>query len=251
MMRTETKRKAAPRRPAAAPDAGHVPIAGGAAMLDMPKLQRNTLNDEVYDQLKQAIIAGTILPGSTMTIRSLAASFGISPMPVREALRRLVAEHVLVMLPNRSVALPVLTRARFRELTRIRTSLEGLAAEEAAARIDRRTIETMADINERMERKGAPRQSDYLVLNREFHFALYHSAGLPTLLSIIESLWLQAGPLLNIQQRVYSEANRTVQAHHRVLLKALRRGDAGAARAAIVSDIEEAAEIIGERLPES
>lgn len=217
----------------------------------MPKLQRNTLNDEVYDQLKQAIIAGTILPGSSMTIRSLAASFGISPMPVREALRRLVAEHVLVMLPNRSVALPVLTRARFRELTRIRTSLEGLAAEEAAARIDRGIIEAMARINERMERKGAPRQTDYLVLNREFHFTLYRSAGLPTLLSIIESLWLQAGPLLNIQQRVYSESNRTVQAHHRVLLKALRQGDGAAARAAVVSDIEEAAAIIGERLPES
>lgn len=217
----------------------------------MPKLQRNTLNDEVYDQLKQAIIAGTILPGSSMTIRSLAASFGISPMPVREALRRLVAEHVLVMLPNRSVALPVLTRARFRELTRIRTSLEGLAAEEAAARIDRGIIESMARINERMERKGAPRQTDYLVLNREFHFTLYRSAGLPTLLSIIESLWLQAGPLLNIQQRVYSESNRTVQAHHRVLLKALRQGDGAAARAAVVSDIEEAAAIIGERLPDS
>lgn len=217
----------------------------------MPKLQRNTLNDEVYDQLKQAIIAGTILPGSSMTIRSLAASFGISPMPVREALRRLVAEHVLVMLPNRSVALPVLTRARFRELTRIRTSLEGLAAEEAAARIDRGIIEAMARINERMERKGAPRQTDYLVLNREFHFTLYRSAGLPTLLSIIESLWLQAGPLLNIQQRVYSESNRTVQAHHRVLLKALRQGDGAAARAAVVSDIEEAAAIIDERLPDS
>jgi DNA-binding GntR family transcriptional regulator len=225
--------------------------AGRSAAIDVPKLQRNTLNDEVYQQLKQAIIAGTILPGSAMTIRSLAASFGISPMPVREALRRLVAEHVLVMLPNRSVALPAFTRERFRELTRIRTSLEGLAAEEAAARIDRRTIDSMADINSRMEQKDAPNQSDYLVLNREFHFSLYQSAGLPTLLSIIESLWLQAGPLLNIQQRVYSAANRTIQAHHRVLLKALRRGDGAAARSAIVSDIEEAAEIIGARLPEA
>jgi len=247
----ESRRKRAARVAGGASGGEFAPPGGGSTVLDVPKLQRNTLNDEVYDQLKQAIISGTIPPGSTITIRNLAASFGISPMPVREALRRLVAEHVLVMLPNRSVALPVLTRARFRELTRIRTSLEGLAAEEAAARIDRRTIDMMADINGRMERKGAPRQSDYLVLNREFHFALYRAAGLPTLLSIIESLWLQAGPLLNIQQRVYSESNRTVQAHHRVLLKALRRRDGAAARAAVVSDIEEAAEIIAAHLPES
>ena len=72
--------------------------------LEMPRLQRNTLNEEVYEQLKQALMTGRIAPGATMTIRSLAASFGISPMPVREALRRLVAEHVLFLLPNRSVS---------------------------------------------------------------------------------------------------------------------------------------------------
>src|SRR5215467_10221414 len=103
------------------------PVVGaGELELEMPKLQRNTLNEEVYQQLKQALMSGRIAPGSTMTIRSLAASFGISPMPVREALRRLVAEHVLELLPNRSVSLPVITRVRFREITRIRTSLEGL-----------------------------------------------------------------------------------------------------------------------------
>ena len=78
----------------------------GELELEMPKLQRNTLNEEVYQQLKHALMTGRIAPGSTMTIRSLAKSFGISPMPVREALRRLVAEHVLVLLPNRSVSLP-------------------------------------------------------------------------------------------------------------------------------------------------
>ena len=55
----------------------------GELELEMPKLQRNTLNEEVYDQLKHALMTGRIAPGSTMTIRSLAKSFGISPMPVR------------------------------------------------------------------------------------------------------------------------------------------------------------------------
>ena len=114
------------RAPAPAPvDAG----------FDVPKLARSTLNEEVYEELKQALISGKIAPGSTMTIRSLAHSFGISIMPVREALRRLVAEHVLVLLPNRSVALPIFTAERFHEITRIRTSLEGLAAEEGARHV--------------------------------------------------------------------------------------------------------------------
>ena len=182
-------------------------LAGAPAdAFNLPKLQRNTLNEAVYQQLKQALMSGRIAPGSTMTIRSLASSFGVSLMPVREALRRLVAEHVLVLQPNRSVALPVITRERFREITRIRTSLEGLAAEEAAAHLTRADIDRLDALNQAIERPGASRTPDYLINNREFHFAIYRNSGMPTLLSIIESLWVQIGPLLTIQQRIYSKA---------------------------------------------
>jgi DNA-binding GntR family transcriptional regulator len=218
------------------------------AGFDLPKLQRNTLNEAVYQQLKQALMSGRIAPGSTMTIRSLAASFGVSLMPVREALRRLVAEHVLELQPNRSVALPVITRERFREITRIRTSLEGLAAEEAAARLTRADIDRLDALNEVVERPGASRTPDYLIANREFHFTIYRNSGMPTLLSIIESLWVQIGPLLTIQQRIYAKAPDPAQPHHRRALRAFRRRDGAQARAAIVADIQDAADIIAEHL---
>jgi DNA-binding GntR family transcriptional regulator len=223
------------------------PSAGDIA-LEMPKLQRNTLNEEVYQQLKQALMSGRIAPGSTMTIRSLAKSFGISPMPVREALRRLVAEHVLVLLPNRSVSLPVFTRERFREVTRIRTSLEGLAAEEAAAVISAETIRYLAALNDEMELPGTSKRPDYTVKNRDFHFCLYQSSRLPTLVKIIESLWLQIGPLLTIQQQQFASEGVVVQTHHRRLLKALKKRNGAEARDAIVSDIEDAAKVIGANL---
>src|SRR4249920_1390009 len=129
------KSRKAPQKKAAGRSRVTPPAGAAEAPFAVPKLQRNTLNEEVYEQLKQALMSGRIAPGSTMTIRSLASSFGISVMPVREALRRLVAEHVLVLLPNRSVALPVFTRERFDEITRIRTSLEGLAAEAGGPQI--------------------------------------------------------------------------------------------------------------------
>lgn len=223
-------------------------VTAGEMPLDMPKLQRNTLNEEVYQQLKQALMSGRIAPGSTMTIRSLAASFGISPMPVREALRRLVAEHVLVLMPNRSVSLPVITRERFREITRIRTSLEGLAAEEATAVIPPDDIKLMTRLNDEMETEHAAESVEYLVKNREFHFCLYRNCRMPTLLMIIESLWLQIGPLLTIQQLKYAGAGLAVQTQHRRALKALRKRDAKEARDAIVSDIEDAAKIIAASL---
>jgi DNA-binding GntR family transcriptional regulator len=220
----------------------------GEVELDVPKLQRNTLNEEVYQQLKQALMTGRISPGSTMTIRSLAASFGISPMPVREALRRLVAEHVLMLLPNRSVSLPIITRERFREITRIRTSLEGLASEEAAAFIPPDDIRAMSKLNDEMETEDAAQSADYLVMNREFHFRLYRNCRMPTLILIIESLWLQIGPLLTIQQMRSASTGVLVQSHHRRALKALKKRDAKETRDAIVSDIEDAAKIIAASL---
>jgi len=215
---------------------------------EVPKLQRNTLNDEVYQQLKQAIMAGRLEPGVRMTIRSLAAAFGISLMPVREALRRLVAEQVLEMLPNRSVALPVITRDRFHEITQIRISLESLAAEEAASRVTEADIAALDSLNSAMERPSATQSPGYLENNREFHFYLYRKSGLPILVSLIESLWLQIGPLLTIQQAAVAKTPTAPQIHHRILLKALRKRDGKAAGRAIGADIDDAAKIIAKAL---
>lgn len=219
-----------------------------SASFEVPKLSRSTLNEEVYDKLKEALISGKIAPGSVMTIRSLAQSFGISVMPVREALRRLVAEHVLYLLPNRSVALPVFTPERFREITRIRTALEGLAAEEGARRISADKIEYMARMNALMEKKPDQGAAMTLEWNREFHFTLYRASAMPTLIKMIESLWLQVGPLLNLQQQVFKAQKMSVYVHHHRALKALRNNSPSDAGAAIVSDIEDAARIIADRL---
>jgi DNA-binding GntR family transcriptional regulator len=184
-----------------------------------------------------------------MTIRSLAASFGISLMPVREALRRLVAEHVLIMLPNRSVALPVITRERFREITRIRVSLEGLAAEEAAPIVPESDIERMEEHNAAMEDPRIIQSPQYLKHNREFHFTLYRGSRLPMLVSMVESLWLQIGPLLTFQQRAFTAEPPATQAHHRKALRALRKRDAAGVRDAVAADILDAARIISAGLP--
>lgn len=215
---------------------------------DVPKLSRSTLNEEVYEELKQALISGKIAPGSTMTIRSLAQSFGISIMPVREALRRLVAEHVLVLLPNRSVALPLFTAERFHEITRIRTSLEGLAAEEGARHVTPQGHETLVRMTKLMETSPNASPADILEWNREFHFGLYRASGMPVLVKMIESLWLQVGPLLNLQQQVFAAEKISVYVHHHRALEGLKKKKPAEVRAAIIGDIEDAAKIIGARL---
>jgi DNA-binding GntR family transcriptional regulator len=188
------------------------------------------------------LISGRIAPGSVITIRRLAASFGTSPMPVREALRRLVAERALDMLPTRSVTLPVITPERFDEICRIRVTLEGLVTEAAAGLIRAEELRQMQQANAEMWRLKRQQTAVYLAKNQEFHFVLYQAAGMPTAMQMIESLWLQAGPLLNL---ALSEFGLKVgQDHHQSLLDALAKRDGKAARQAIQDDISDAAGII-------
>jgi DNA-binding GntR family transcriptional regulator len=67
------------------------------------RIERRTLADRVYDDIKSMLIQGTAAPGERLTLRGMAEALGTSPMPVRDAVSRLVAESALEILPNRTV----------------------------------------------------------------------------------------------------------------------------------------------------
>ncbi|HEY2891881.1 MAG TPA: GntR family transcriptional regulator [Dongiaceae bacterium] len=206
------------------------------------KLERETLHDRAYHELRKAIMSGAIRPGSTITIRAMAAALGTSPMPVREALRRLVAERALETLPTRSVTLPSMTPTRFDEICRIRIALEGMVSETGAGRITPEALRRMHQIQSEMQRIKPNRAAEYLAKNQELHFTLYEAAGMPVAMQMIESLWLQAGPHLNLS---IAEGGFSMgEDHHRELLEGLSRHDVKAARVAIEADISDAAIVI-------
>ena len=161
-------------------------------------------------------------------------------MPVREALRRLVAERALEMLPTRSVTLPLMTAERFDEISRLRIALEGLATEAGAQHLTREALRRLQQAHAEMNRMK--NVGEYLAKNQEFHFTLYQAAGMPVALQMIESLWLQAGPLLNLAIGEYGFEG--AQDHHRELLDQLAKHNVKGARSAIEADITDAARII-------
>src|ERR1700756_2443283 len=93
---------------------------------------RQTLNDRVYRELKKSIMSGAFKPGSELKLRSVAEALGTSLMPVRDAMRRLMAERALEMRPSRTIAIPVLSADQFLEIRAIRLLLEGEAVTRAA-----------------------------------------------------------------------------------------------------------------------
>lgn len=212
-------------------------------------LKRQTLGGDVYQQLRELLMSGVLVPGEQVSLRSIAAALGVSVMPVRDAVNRLTAEQALEVTPNRALRVPVLTAAQFREITAIRINLEGLATERAAALLDEAGLAVVerwhADFAREMARTR-PDGSRLIAFNKELHFAVYRSAGMPMLLQLIEALWLRIGPILNHDLRAGSRRvdEGAAVGHHERLVKALGRHDGTAARVALQKDIESAAQYI-------
>jgi DNA-binding GntR family transcriptional regulator len=211
-----------------------------SAALPFAPAPRETLQDYVYQRVKELILAGDIAPGQSITINSLSAAFAVSHMPVREALRRLIAERALVVVSGRSVGLPALSTEGLEDLRRVRIEIEGLATEWATNRLADADHDRFDELVATMTRADAENDvTAYLHANRDFHFAIYRAAGSETLLSMIESLWLQISPYFNLLHASgdYERANR----EHGTIAAALRRGDAKGARKAVRADIDGAA----------
>ncbi|MGB6935667.1 MAG: GntR family transcriptional regulator [Xanthobacteraceae bacterium] len=200
------------------------------------KRQRGEVQDLVLSRLRRGLMIGAFVPGQKITLRRLAELLGTSPMPVRKAINQLAGSNVLQTLPNRSVAVPRMSADRFRELTRVRQAVEGLAAELACANSTPDLVRKLTTINVGLHQSIKERNIlDCLELNQEFHFTLYGQSRSSILYPLIESLWLQAGPVLYLS---LSDSNMPWSAgHHDELLEALKRKQPSAARRAIVRDI--------------
>jgi DNA-binding GntR family transcriptional regulator len=200
--------------------------------------ERDTMRVRVYRALARGLMAGMFKPGEAVTLRTLAHRLGTSAMPVREAVSKLIAERALVLLPNRSVIVPRMSRARFIELCETRQMLEGMMAEAACARATPALLRQLSEINEAMKVRIS--YDDFhgaLSHNMAFHFTLYRSAGKHVVLPLIEMLWLQAGPFLALS--LTTPGARWTARHHQSLLAALRASLGPSARRAIEADIED------------
>jgi DNA-binding GntR family transcriptional regulator len=203
---------------------------------------RQTLHQSVYEELRRALMNGTLHSGQVLAIVELAATLGTSTMPVRDALSRLVAEKALEALPNRSVRVPPITVERLDDLLRARLLVEGMAVELATRNIQKGQFErlhaNLASHDEAIRQRRAGNVDAETRHNHDFHFQIYQAAGSEVLLSIIESLWLQSGPVLWMATKAFAETDeQSGTRHHHELVAAIGAQDVAAARRALADDI--------------
>lgn len=196
-----------------------------------------TVQDSVYQTLRQWVTVGRFLPGERLKIRNVAADLGVGQMPVRAALQRLAAEGALINVPNAGVMLPELSVPEFDDLLQMRMLLEGEAAERGSLRLREDDVARMQALSERMAR--ALKESDrdeYLAANEDFHVLLYRASGSPLLFQLIDNLWLKAGPISN-QLFDTPDAAACLNDAHEDVVRALLAHDSAAVRRAVEKDI--------------
>jgi len=204
------------------------------------------LHATVYVELRKRFVTGRVMPQSRLSTRRLAAELGVSQMPVREALRRLAAEGAVEIRSKRRVAVPAMTAIRFDDLLRCRMLLEPEAAQAAFPFIGAALLKKLRATDKGMN--VAMRNGDvgaYMEGNFNFHFLIYSAQPRPTLLRLIETLWLQFGPHMRVVYGRFGTANLVDQ--HRVALACIEAGDALGFRQAISTDISDGMGLIGTR----
>jgi DNA-binding GntR family transcriptional regulator len=213
--------------------------------LDLPRVERENVQARIYNALRERLMRGAFEPGQKLKLAELARAFGTSPMPVREALNRLVAERALVALPNRTVQVPALSRSCLQELKEARFAIEGLAVSRAAANMTDDTLTKLAELIHAQSKQDAEHVSEGSAeLNREFHFTIYRQANSTVLLPIIESLWLQFGPYLRAASERFDGRDGQGTRFHNAIVVALVRRDGVGARAALEADIGRAFDLV-------
>jgi GntR family colanic acid and biofilm gene transcriptional regulator len=183
-----------------------------------------TLDEQAYQQVRTALVEGVFAPGDRLSIRRVATALGVSPMPVRTALRRLAAEQALDLTAAGSAIVPRLTRSAFAELGAIRAELEPLALRMAVPNLTAATLDALEfQLDQHNQAREKANPEAVLRADRQFLFITYQASAAPMLLQFIESLWLRRGPVF-WEARWSLLSHGGVRHHHREILQALRRG---------------------------
>lgn len=150
---------------------------------------RTSLREQLVDVLRAAIVAGAMHPGSVYSARTIAASAGASPTPVREAMLDLAKEGLVEVVPNKGYRVTELTDRELDEITALRELIEVPTIGEVARVADRTALESLRPLAQELERTGG--ENDllaYLELDRRFHLELLALAGNATLVDVVQDL---------------------------------------------------------------
>ena len=183
----------------------------------------------VAERMRADLLSGALRSGQKIPQEALASRYGVSRIPLREALTQLQAEGLVTHEPNRGYFVAELSATDMQEVYRLRELLEAEAIRAACHNLSDADIDRIADLAQRVvDASQAGEITGIAPANRAFHFAVFEASGMPRLNRILASLWdaTEAYRGLYFQDR---DNRRHIATEHAALLAALRDRDAAAA----------------------
>jgi len=198
--------------------------------------------DSAYRAIREGILAGTFAQGSHITARQLAEATGLSRTPVREAMRRLDAEGMISLIPNRGAFVASWSENEIEQIYELRVLLESFAAQMAAERINNAQLAELQALAHEMSHLVEQRPVDVEAIaevNDKFHKGVLEACANPRLRDLLGTI-TEVPLQLSTFRRYSIEELRRSAAQHEELVAALTVGDADWARSVMTAHIRSA-----------
>lgn len=206
------------------------------------------LRDVVFQTLRQAILRGELKPGERLMEVRLAKKLGVSRTPIREAIRKLELEGLVLMIPRRGAEVAEITEKSMRDVLEVRRALEVLAVSLSCDRISGEQIEALKEAAEEFDRSltldDVTRTAEADV---HFHDIIYRSTDNQRLIQLLSNLGEQMYRY-RVEYLKHREFHPQISREHKELISYLEAGQKGQAEEKIAVHIDKQAQAVLETI---
>ena len=195
----------------------------------IPK-ERNSLATVVFNNLKKAIFSGQLKPGERLVESSLASQFGVSSIPLREAIKKLEAERLVEVIPYKGARVVKASPSDIEDAYAIVGVLEGYAAKLVTPLLESSHIEKMRKLHQKMQDEGVKKDiKNWLKVNNEFHRTFVDMCKRPNLINLIYEKISPLGRYWHIATSIPGVIDDGIEDHEKII-RAFEERDSDLAR---------------------
>lgn len=209
-----------------------------ANTLEYPIEKPQTLRERIVDFIKDSIVSGSLKPGERVPEQEIAANFGISRTPIREAFRQLESEGFITVTPRKGAVVSPITDKDVSEFYAIKSLLEGYGARTACPKLTQKEMKRLESLNAQMEKAAAKNDvKAFFNLDSQFHDTFLIACGNEKLLALVHHLVQQFERFRITALALPGRMNESVR-QHAAIVEAFRDGNAAIVGTLVMANAE-------------